>query len=199
MTKASTAKTVAANKFDVLFNASVNVGKSFDVLRAAFVAAGGDQDEPKRILMAGRVSHALKCTREVALLALSKKGNPGLKTDVPDDVRNIKEQRACGAARTFLSSCLKAWGIKSAEARGGDRSASKGAMDTEKLKPAGKPKVSNHVELGTYALAYATAGYDLFLINKNHDAVKSAHGSELMGAFADFVDSIKEINAKFIK
>ena len=139
MTKASTAKTVAANKFDVLYNASVNVGKSFDVLRAAFVAAGGDQDEPKRILMAGRVSHALKCTREVALLALSKKGNPGLKTDVPDDVRNIKEQRACGAARTFLSSCLKAWGIKSAEARGGDRSASKGAMDTEKLKPAGKP------------------------------------------------------------
>ena len=197
-TTAKTAKT-APNKLDVLFNASVNVSKSYDALRVAFIAAGGDQDEPKRILMAGRVSHSLKCSREVALLALSKKGNPGLKSDVKDDVRTIAEQRACGAARTFLSSCLKAWGIKTTEARGGDRKSDDTNMDTEKLKAAPKPKVNNHVELGQYSLAYATAGYDFFLLNKGHEAVIAAHGSELMGAFADFVDTIKEINSKYVK
>lgn len=187
------------SKLDVLFNASMADAKADDSLRKAFIEAGGDQDEPKRILMAGRVAHSLKCNREKALQVLGMKGRGKNADDAKlgDDVRSVPEEKACGAARVFLSGRLKAWGVKTAEARGGNRHDDATNMDVEKLKTPGKPKVETTIELAAYCQAFAKSGYDLFLLNKAHSAVTSKHGSELMGAFADFAATIAEINAKF--
>lgn len=193
--------TKTLSKLDVLFNASMADAKADDALRIAFVNAGGDQDEPKRILMAGRVAHSLKCSREKALQVLGMKGRGKQPDDakLSDDVRSVPEEKACGAARVFLSGRLKAWGLKTSEGRGGDRTGDDDSMDVEKLKTPGKPKVETTIELAAYCQAFAKSGYDLFLLNKTHSAVTSKHGSELMGAFADFSALIAEINAKFPK
>lgn len=193
------AKTISAiSAIDALFNAAVATAKSDDVLRKAFIAAGGNQDEPKRILLAARMSHSLKCTREVALQTLAKTGNPKHNPVHGDDVRTIEQEKAYGAARGYLTACLKRWGLQTTATQGGDRTSNKDTLVTEKLVTPGKPKVETVAELSAYAMAYAKSGYDLFLLNKGHKAVTSNHGSELMGAFADFVATIAEINAKHI-
>jgi len=189
----------AASLDDVLYNAVLSGAKADDKIRDAFIAAGGNQDKPKQIVLVARMVHGLKCTREVALITLGKKGNPGKKPDVGDGVRTVKEEQAYGAARGYLTACLKRWGLQSTEGRGGDRTKESDAMNTEKLSLPGKPKVETIVELAAYAMAYAKGGYDLFLLNKAHSAVTNAQGSELMGAFADFVNTITEINAKHAK
>jgi hypothetical protein len=184
---------------DTLFNASFGLAKSDDELRLAFVAAGGNQDAPRKALISGRMAYALAYTREKALLAIDKKGNPKHVPSPSDDQRTVAEEKAYGAARVFLSARLKAWGIKSASTQGGDRTSSgpDKSMDTEKLKMPGKPKIESETDLGAYALAFAKSGYDLFLLNKEHAAVKTALGSELMGAFSDFADEIREIVKEF--
>lgn len=205
MAKASTPR-AARNKIadksaalNALFDAVVSNAQSDDTMKAAFIAAGGNQDEPRKVVIVARIAHSLSATKETALLAFNKKGNPKLNTKHADDVRSPKEEKAYGAARVFLSSRLKVWGIKTASKQGGDRTGDNSRMTTEKLKPAPKPRIENSVELGAYCMAYATAGYDLFLLNKAHEAVTSPHGSELMGAFADFVNTVKDINAKHNK
>jgi len=184
-----------ANANDALYAATYGNAKSDATMCEAFIAAGGDQAGPKHILMSARVAFALGVTREAALRVMAKKGNPGKRTDVGDDTRTTEEEKACGAARTFLSGRLKAWGIKTTETRGGDRDSDKRAntMDTEKLVLPKKPVVQTSVELSAYALAYAKAGYDFFLLNKAHKAVASGAGPELMGLFADFVASIEDV------
>lgn len=203
-TKSKSAATPAMSKLDVLFDASVNAAKSDDALKAAFIAAGGDQDEPKKVLMSGRISHSLKVTREEALRVMNRTGRgkkPDNKDvdahDLGDDVRTTREEKACGAARVFLSGRLKSWGLKTSENRGGDRTKDDDAMSTDKLKMAPKPKVTDDIELGAYCLAFAQQGYSFFLLNKEHPAVKSDIGAELMGAFADLLDSVKETVASY--
>ena len=49
---------------DVLFNASFGLAKSDDALRVAFIAAGGNQDAPRKALISGRMAYALSYTRE---------------------------------------------------------------------------------------------------------------------------------------
>ncbi len=197
--KQTAAQAPKVNLMDALYEASYGAAKSDETLRLAFVAAGGNHDDPKRVLMSARVAFSLNISREAALVVLGKKGNPKLKADAGDDVRTISEEKACGAARAFLSARLKAWGIKTTEARGGDRSkdSTSAAMNTEKLVTPGKPKIETPVDLGAYALAFAKSGYDLFLLNKEHSAVKSDMGAELMGAFADFAEEIREIVKQF--
>ena len=187
------AKTVSL--LDALFNAAVSTAKSDDVLRLAFVAAGGNQDEPKRILLAARISHSLKVTREVALLTLAKTGNPKHNPTHGDDVRSIAEEKAYGAARGYLTACLKRWGLQTTATQGGDRTKDAKSMDTEKL-VSPKFKVTDAVELMAWSKAHASQGYDFFLLNKAHPALQDDVSAQLMGAFADHLDAIKAIIAK---
>ena len=193
-TASQTAKPV--NALDALFNASVNAAKSDDTLKAAFVAAGGDQNMPKRILMAGRVAHALAVTRAQALLILDKKGNPKHKPDAGDDVRTIAEEKACGAARVFLSGRLKAWGLKTTETRGGDRIKAAGeevAMSADKLAtPPNAKNVTDDVQLAAFVAANAKRIYDFFLLNEKHEAVTSDLGVALEAATVQYLGAIKQ-------
>lgn len=184
---------------DLLFAAVVSTAKSDDALKAAFIAAGGNQDEPKRIVLVARMTHSLKCSREAALLSLGKTGNPKHNPNVADDVRSIPEEKAYGAARGYLTACLKRWGLQTTSTQGGDRTkADDKAMDTEKL-VAPKFKVTDAVELMTWAKAHAAQGYNFFLLNKGHKAMQDDVSAKLMGAFADHLDAVKAIFAEASK
>lgn len=190
------AKALSAN--DALFAAAVSTAKSDDVLKDAFLKAGGNQDEPKRIVLSARISHSLKVSREQALLILAKTGNPKHNPTHADDVRSIAEEKAYGAARGYLTACLKRWGLQTTSTQGGDRTKDDKSMDTEKL-VAPKFKVTTGVELMAWAQAHASQGYDFFLLNKAHDALKGDVAAQLMGAFADHLDTIKGIIASAAK
>lgn len=182
---------------DALFHAALTNAKSDDVLRAAFIAAGGDQKKPKQILMSARVAHSLKCTREHALIVMGKKGR-GKHADTEqlgDDVRTVEEEKACGAARTFLSGRLKAWGLKTSEGRGGDRKGDDKPMTKEKV-TSPRWNVTDNVELYAWAKSHANEGYSFLLVNKDHPAVADDDiSARIMGAFADHLDNIKAIIA----
>lgn len=193
--KAST--TEVPSPLQLVTNAAFAAAKSTHMLKSVFIAAGGNQDAPRQALIVGRLMFALSYTQEKALLVL---GKSGAKSNVAaDDKRTEKEEKAYGAARVYLSARLKEWGLSTTSTQGGDRTKDDSKMSTEKLVMAKAPKVETVAELSAYASAYAKAGYDFFLLNKAHSAVISTHGSELMGAFADFVNSIAEINAKHAK
>ena len=105
---------------------------------------------------------------------------------------------ACGAARGFLSARLKAWEIKTTEARGGKRDndddTTCDATPFEKLR---KPKVESAIEFGAFMLAHVTALYDFCVVNAEHPAIKDSDASaEIMGALADCLDVIKSAQAK---
>jgi hypothetical protein len=180
-----------------VFNAAHNAAQGDDTLRKAFVAAGGNQEEPRKMLICGRLAFSLNYTQEKAMLVFSRKGNPKLNPVHEDEQRSPAEEKAYGAARVYLSSRLKAWGIKSTQTQGGDRASSADkTMDTEKL-VFPRPKVETTVELGAFLFAQANATYDLFLRNKTHAAVTSDAGAEYMGAAADFLEVVKAIRAKY--
>ena len=179
-------------------NAAYNAAKSTMVLKTAFIHAGGNQDEPRKALIVGRIMYALNYTQEKALIALGKKGFSS-KSENGDTTRTEIEEKAYGAARVYLSARLKEWGLVTTSSQGGNRVPVAGAekpMDTEKLKSAPKFKVNNILELAAFCEAHASQGYDFFLLNRAHEAVTDECGSELMAAFADHLDTIKEIIAK---
>ena len=182
--------------FQAVVNASYDAAASGETLRLAFIAAGGNQAEPRKALLIGRIMHSLKCTQEDALIVLGKKGNPDKKTSVPDGTRTVEEEKAYGAARGYLTARLKEWGLQTTEGRGGDRTSKDddgNLMNVDKLVIPGKPKIETAVDLATFALAFAKANYDLFLLNREHPAVKDEIGSELMGAAADYLATVEEI------
>lgn len=186
--------------FQAVVNAALANAKSDEALRLAFIAAGGNQEEPKRALLLGRVMYSLKCTQEEGLQTLDRKGRGKNHDDekLGDDVRTVVEENACAAARRFLSSRLRSWGIVTTEARGG-KEVRKGVMETEKLKLPTKPIVQTSPELGAWSMAFSKSGYDLFLLNKEHGVVKTDMGSELMGLFADFAADVAATVAKHAK
>lgn len=205
---------------DRLYNAAAATVTIDDELREAFIAAGGDQKGPKDIVMTARVAasltskrqraareegvndwHLIVVTREEALIILGKqgRGKRAPTEKLSDKFRTYEEEQACGAARGFLSARLKAWEIKTTEARGGARANDEDnttcdATPFEKLR---KPKVESAIEFGAFMLAHVNALYDFCVVNAEHPAIKDSDASaEIMGALADCLDVIKSAQAK---
>jgi hypothetical protein len=196
-TQPAPAQDKSVTPLQAVFNAARLAAEGDDTLRKAFIAAGGNQDEPRKMLICGRLAYSLNCTQEKALLVFSNKGNPKLNPTHTDDQRSPAEEKAYGAARVYLSSRLKAWGIKSTQTQGGDRTSdSTKAMNTEEL-VFPRPKVETTIDLSAFMFAQANVTYDFFLRNKGHSAVNNDAGAEYMGAAADFLETIKTIRAKY--
>lgn len=183
---------------DRLYNAACATVDADDELRLAFIAAGGDQDKPKGILMSGRIAKSLGLTREGALLVMGKQGR-GKRSpteNLSDKFRTVEEEKACGAARGFLSARLKAWGIKTSSTQGGDRTVDDDTCDATPFEKLKKPKVETAIEFGAFMLAHVGALYDFCQVNKAHPALASDGAANIMGALADCLDVIKAAQSK---
>ena len=175
-----------------LFNASVNAAKSDDLLKQAFIKAGGNQDDPKRMLLAGRLAHSLNLTQEKAFIVLGKTGNPKHNPTVKDDVRSIIEEKAYGAARGFLSARLKAWGLVTASRQGGARQPLTQEVSTTKADDVFTKNVKTPVDMAAFLIAALRHCEGFAMKQPTDDKTNNLY----LGIIKDALAAIGEISKK---
>lgn len=199
----------------------VSVATVSPVASASFSFAKGSDDCVVAILAAEKAKTPRETTREqfmcgwiirvlgfdltlancvVARAVLAKKNNPFLKTDAPDDVRPIAEQRAYNAAKSAWDNMLGRCGLKEKAA-----SKKKGA----KAEKAAKVEVSQADAAAVSAVKIPSAANAQALVPFFHDIgnmLQSTHaklgkvmtgdmGAEMRAAIVGFIASVKKIEA----
>lgn len=162
-----------------------------DLLKA-IKACPEDEDTIKRAVYAGRMVISLGVTHEACLLILGLKVFNKDKQD--DNHRSEAQEKAYTAARVWFVAFKARTGLSTPKASP-DKS-DDNTMDVSKLKAAPKQKVADASQLAAYCVADASRDYDFFLLNKGHVALSGPMASELMGAYADMLATVKEIVAK---
>lgn len=193
MNATSTEKTVTT--LQAVFNKARATVVSESELFKAIKACPDDEKIVARAVYAGRMVIGLGVTQEAALLILGLKVWNKDESKNTDNHRTEKQEKAYTAARVWFTTFKARWGLSKPKASP-EKDDDTSDMDVSKLKAAPKQKVSDVAQLAAYCVADASRDYDFFLLNKGHVAIASELGAELMGAYADMLNTVKEIVAK---
>jgi hypothetical protein len=183
---------------DLVYKNASSIVVAEQALAVSMRACKEDISDIKKVVYAARMAASLGYSREAAMVALGKKVFNKDESKNTDGHRTEKEEKAYTAARVWMTSFSQRHGF-SAPADKSKDDASKGDMDTAKLKTPKPAKIATDIDLAAFVQAHAKSLYDLFLLNKAHKAVTTDMGAELMGLCADFDADAKAICAKYKK